>query len=32
VRTLGGTGAMVIGIHGRRGLILDAVGLILQGR
>jgi hypothetical protein len=27
--SLGGTGAAVIGVHGRRAAILDAVGLVL---
>jgi hypothetical protein len=27
---LGGTGQRVIGIHGRKGLILDAIGLVLE--
>ena len=30
--TLGSTGAMVVGIGGRRAAILDAVGLILRGQ
>ncbi len=29
IRTLGGDGRKVIGIYGRRALILDAVGLVL---
>lgn len=29
---LGGTGAPVIGIHGRRGAVLDAVGLVTLGK
>ncbi len=28
---LGGTGAPVVGIHGRRGIVLDAVGLVICG-
>ena len=30
-KTLGGTGAPVIGIYGRRALLLDAVGLVVCG-
>jgi hypothetical protein len=29
---IGGTGAPVIGIHGRRGAVLDAVGLVTLGK
>jgi hypothetical protein len=30
-RTLAGDGAQVIGLHGRKGLIVDSVGLVLAG-
>jgi len=29
-KTVGGTGERVVGIHGRRAAILDAIGLVLQ--
>jgi len=28
-KTVGGTGSKVVGVHGRRGAVLDAVGLVL---
>ena len=29
IKTVGGTGSKVVGVHGRRGAVLDAVGLVL---
>jgi hypothetical protein len=30
-KTLGGTGAKVLGVHGRRGALIEAVGLVMEG-